>query len=237
MQTGSRHAAIWNCKSSFVTVRKSPNGAGQTHKSTGQALRFLPVNVAWSFGFQRWTAKESRARRVLPPAPATFKFLVTSRTHNQTAGSPKKGTGNQRRQEGGCIRKQTSLSGQMWPVLPPSPGVACSDFLPDASAVVARQSSDACFGPKRCAPIAAALQGPAAPRGAHRRACCQNRELPQVHPSVVIPTLVSHGRRLHGVLPRTEAGCPGSFSALPVSRSVLSSTLKTCRLLSEKLPT
>ncbi len=157
MQTGSRHAAIWNCKSSFVTVKKSPNGAGKTHKSTGQTLRFLPVNVAWSFGFERWTAKESRARRVLPPAPATFKFLVTSRTHNQTAGSPKKGTGNQRRREGGCIRKQTSLSGQMWPVLPPSPGVACSDFLPDVSAVVARQSSDACFGPKRCAPIAAAL--------------------------------------------------------------------------------
>ena len=40
-------------QSSSVTVRKSPDGAGQTHKSTGQALRFLPVNVAWPFGFQR----------------------------------------------------------------------------------------------------------------------------------------------------------------------------------------
>jgi hypothetical protein len=53
IQIGSLHPAIWNCKSSSVTVRKSPDGAGQTPKSTGQELRFLPVNVAWPFGFQR----------------------------------------------------------------------------------------------------------------------------------------------------------------------------------------
>jgi hypothetical protein len=74
MQTGSRHAAIWNCKSSFVTVKKSPNGAGKTHKSTGQTLRFLPVNVAWSFGFERWTAKESRARRYCRQPPPLLSF-------------------------------------------------------------------------------------------------------------------------------------------------------------------
>jgi len=36
--------------------------------STGQALRFLPVNVAWSFGFRRQTAtKDARVEHCRRP--------------------------------------------------------------------------------------------------------------------------------------------------------------------------